>query len=58
MKISAEVAGLGFAHAPTRIDDLRRRAIARLEAERAAREARILAERSAETIAENERGRR
>lgn len=58
MKISAEVVGLGFAHAPTRINDIRRRAIARLEAERAAREARILAEGSAEEITENERGRR
>jgi len=58
MKISAEVVGLGFAHTATRVDDIRRHAVERLEAERAAREARSLAERSAEELAENERGRR
>ncbi|WP_439542642.1 hypothetical protein [Hyphomicrobium sp.] len=51
MKISTDVVGLGFAHAETRIADIRRRAVERLEAERAAREARALASRSAEEMA-------
>jgi hypothetical protein len=58
MKISAEVVGLGFAHVASRVEDIRRRAVARREAERAAREARLLAERSAQELADSERGRR
>lgn len=58
MKISADVVGLGFAHAERRIADIRRRAAERLEAERAAREVCALAERSAEEMAETERGHR
>jgi hypothetical protein len=58
MKISAEVVGLGFAHAAARVEDIRRRAAASVEAERAAREARLLAERSAEDMSTTARGRR
>lgn len=64
MKVSADVVGLGFAHVASRVEDIRRRAIARREAERAAREARagmrrdvrLMTERRAQELADGKRG--
>ncbi|WP_296204870.1 hypothetical protein [uncultured Hyphomicrobium sp.] len=64
MKISADVVGLGFAHVASRVEDIRRRVIARREAERAAREARaamrrdvrLMTERRAQELADGKRG--
>ena len=64
MKISADVVGLGFAHVASRVEDIRRRDIARREAERAAREARaamrrdvrLMTERRAQELADGKRG--